>query len=369
MRNKMIRLIEEGCAKAYVPENVFYNSLARFSRSVGVAVVSNESREKGKKLVVADSLAATGIRGLRYYLESDSIDKIVFNDISTYAYNAIRKNILLNRCDSYEIYNFNVNLFLNLNKNVYDMIDIDPFGSPSPYIDSSVGSIKNNGLLAVTATDLSALCGVYPKSGFRKYGAIIKKTSFCHEIALRVLIRNIVEAAGRHFKIAYPVLSYFSEQYARVYLHIYRGKQDYPYDKIGYLVLNDDIKVINSLKFKEFTGNNIIGPLWIGPLHDKEFVRGVLDNHLYLNIFDKNDQKRAEKLFRIFVEEAEMPPYYFDIHKVCKAIKVSPPPLEKVMNELSSLGYRVSRTHFSGYSLKTDSSVNILLEVLKTLGR
>ena len=365
----MNRLIEEGRAKVYVPENVFYNSLAKFSRSVGVAVISNESREKGKKLVAADSLAATGIRGLRYYLESNSIDKIVFNDVSIYAYNTIRKNILLNRCDNYEIYNFNVDLFLNLNKNVYDMIDIDPFGSPSPYIDSSIENIKNNGLLAVTATDLSALCGVYPKSGFRKYSAIIKKTSFCHEIALRVLIRNIVEAAGRHFKIAYPILSYFTEQYARVYLHIHRGKQDYPYDKIGYLFLNEDIKVISSLKFKEFAGNNIIGPLWIGPLHDEKFVRGILVNHLHLNIFDENDQRRAEKLFRIFIEEAEMPPYYFDIHKMCKAIKIPPPPLEKVMDKLSSLGYRVSRTHFSGYSLKTDSPVNMLLEVLKTLGR
>lgn len=365
----MSRLIQEGRVKVYVPEKVFYNPLAKFSRSMGIVVISNESQEKQRGLVVADSLAATGIRGLRYYLESDSVDKIVFNDISTYAYNTIKKNILLNKCDSYELYNFDVNLFLNLNKNVYDLIDLDPFGSPSPYIDSSVESIKNTGLLAVTATDLSALCGVYPKSGFRKYGAIIKKTSFCHEVALRVLIKNIVEAAGKHFKIAYPVLSYFSEQYARVYLRIHRGKQEYPYDKIGYLILDEDIQVVSSLKLEGFIGNNIIGPLWIGPLHDTRFVRRVLDNSLYLDIFDKDDQKRAEKFFNIFVKEATMPPYYFDIHKICKAIKISPPPLEKVMDKLSSIGYRVSRTHFSGYSLKTDSPVNILLEVLKDLVR
>ncbi len=365
----MNQIIQEGSAKIYVSEKVFYNPLAKFSRSIGVIILSNESQEKRRNLVVADSLAATGVRGLRYFLESKSVDKIVFNDVSVYAYNIIKKNLSLNRCDNYEIYNFDASLFLKLNKNLYDMIDIDPFGSPSPYIDSAIESVKNNGLIAVTATDLTALCGVYPKSGFRKYAAVIKKTSFCHEIALRVLIKNVVEAAGRHFKIAYPIISHFSEQYARVYLRVWRGKQGYPYNEIGYLLLDDDIQIVSSMKFGGSLNGTVIGPLWIGPLHDVKFVKKILDNNLHQHVNDVSDQKRAEKLFKIFIEEAYMPPYYFDIHKICKAIKISPPPLEKIIAYLSSLGYKASRTHFSGYSLKTDSPFNILLDALADLKR
>lgn len=367
----MYSLIREGDVKILVPKGVFYNSLAKFSRSIGVAVVNYESIFKSRLLSALDLLAASGIRGLRYYVESNGIDKIVFNDRSISAVKAIERNVSLNKCNNYEVYNLDGNLLLHLNRGLYDVIDIDPFGSPSPYIDSAVAGMKHGGLIVVTATDLSALCGVYPKSGFRKYGVIVRKTSFCHETALRILIRNIVDSAGRHFKIAYPIISYFSEQYARIYMRIFRGKQAYPYDKIGYLIYreNEDIRVLKSMELENFYENDLIGPLWIGPLHNKEYVKGILENQSYMKIADENDSRRSEKLFRIFIEESEMPPYHFNIHKVCKVIKVSPPPLEKIMENLRSLGYRVSRTHFSGYSLKTDSPVKTLFEVLRDLGR
>ena len=61
----MERLVEirEGATRIFVSKKVFYNKLAKFSRSIGVPVVSMESRLKNN-IVVADALAATGIRGI-----------------------------------------------------------------------------------------------------------------------------------------------------------------------------------------------------------------------------------------------------------------------------------------------------------------
>ena len=51
----------------------------------------------------------------------------------------------------------------------FDAVDVDPFGTPSPFVDCALRSIKDGGLLSVSATDSGVLCGVYPKVALRKY--------------------------------------------------------------------------------------------------------------------------------------------------------------------------------------------------------
>jgi tRNA (guanine26-N2/guanine27-N2)-dimethyltransferase len=365
------RKVKEGRVNLVIPDNVFYNPLAKFSRSIGIPIVKHESHIKGRDLILIDLLAASGVRGIRYYIESGALDKAVFNDRSPNAYKTILDNIRINNIERYEVYKYDANLFLSLyNEETPDFIDIDPFGSPSSFIESAIRNLKNKGILAVTATDLTALCGIYPRSAFRKYGSIVRKTPFCHEIALRTLIKLIVEAAGRHLKYAVPILSYFTEQYARVYTRIIRGKKKFPYKQIGFLCIEEDkIEEINIEEIKSINLGSMIGPLWLGPLHNKTFIKGLLDRKYSELIGDKADAKRAEKYFNIFIDEAEMPPYYYDIHKLTKKLKISPPPLEAIIEELTSLGFRVSRTHFVGYGIKTDSPLKTLLEVLIELGR
>ncbi|MCU0373510.1 MAG: ATP-binding protein, partial [Ignavibacteria bacterium] len=41
----------------------------------------------------------------------------------------------------------------------FDYIDIDPFGSPCPFLDAAIKRLSRGGILAVTATDTSALAG------------------------------------------------------------------------------------------------------------------------------------------------------------------------------------------------------------------
>jgi tRNA (guanine26-N2/guanine27-N2)-dimethyltransferase len=361
----------EGRAKIVVDKGVFYNKMAKFSRSVGIAVLGGESRRRGDDLLVVDALAATGVRGIRYYLESEGVEKVIFNDRSVSAYNNIFKNLRLNHIDDYELYRFDANVLLNIfGEGVFDFVDIDPFGTPSPFIDSSVYSVKNDGILAITATDLTALCGIYPRSAFRKYMSVVYKTSFCHEVGLRILIYNILVSAGRHSKIAYPLISYFSEQYARVYMRIVRGKLAYPYKDIGYLVLDGDIEVVPLFNLKDGIdiGGRVIGPLWIGSLHDVSFLKYMVDAKSYEYICDDVDKRRLERLLGIFLDEADMPPYNYSIHHLSRMVGISPPPIKYVFEKLRDMGYRVARTHFSGFSIKTDASLSVLLDVLRGLG-
>lgn len=41
----------------------------------------------------------------------------------------------------------------------FDVIDLDPYGSPAIFLDGAVQAIRDGGLLLVTCTDMAVLCG------------------------------------------------------------------------------------------------------------------------------------------------------------------------------------------------------------------
>ncbi len=42
----------------------------------------------------------------------------------------------------------------------FDVVDLDPYGSPATFLDGAVQSICDGGLLLVTCTDMAVLCGM-----------------------------------------------------------------------------------------------------------------------------------------------------------------------------------------------------------------
>jgi len=359
--------IREGKAEIAVFDGVFYNPLAKFTRSFGIIVLSAFSKYTGRGLTVSDAFSGTGIRGIRYYLESINIEKIIFNDRSSRAYENIKYNVLLNRIDSYEIYKLDANIFLNLVGREYaDVIDIDPYGSPSKYIDSAMYAIKNRGIIAITATDLTALCGLFPRSAFRKYNSRIIKNDFCHEVALRVLIKELVISGGRHGKIVHPLVSMFSEQYARIYVYVYRGKIGYPYKNIGYITLGEDGYIVTT-SLSKIKSEKYIGPLWIGSMHDPVFLNKMEDILEFYISYDK-DFKKIYKIIKDMKNECFLPPFYYKISRLSSILKISPPSIKEVLHELKSRGFKAGVSHINRDYLKTDAPYSLVLDVLRTLG-
>ena len=70
----------------------------------------------------------------------------------------------------------------------FDVIDIDPYGAPSIFLDAAVQAVKEGGLLCVTATDMPVLCGQYPETCFAKYGATSITGPNCHEMVGNVSV-------------------------------------------------------------------------------------------------------------------------------------------------------------------------------------
>ena len=69
----------------------------------------------------------------------------------------------------------------------FDVVDIDPYGSPAVFLDGAVQAVCDGGILLITCTDMGVLCGNHSEACYGKYGGMSLKAKFCHEM-VRVIV-------------------------------------------------------------------------------------------------------------------------------------------------------------------------------------
>lgn len=197
--NVTLNVIKEGLAEIEFPKGeVFYNPVQQFNRDLSVAVLSAfakdylalKKKQHLKGFSIFEGLSATGLRSIRYALEIPEILQVTANDLDPSAVELIRKNVEKNIPKS-ESSNPKVDITqgdansvlhrLSEKDFIFDAIDLDPYGSAAPFIDSAVQKISNGGILCVTCTDLAVLCASHAETCFAKYGGVPLKGDVCHE--------------------------------------------------------------------------------------------------------------------------------------------------------------------------------------------
>ena len=353
-----MRIITEGSARLKIPEaekiskemGVFYNPVMSLNRDISVLLLNSINKNN---LQIADLLAATGVRSIRFLkeLRKNKIKKIYINDYDNDAIKSIKQNLILNKIQyknnrKIELRNEDANLFL-LNSTGFDYIDIDPFGSPNFLLDVACKRIARDGILAVTATDTSALCGTFPKACIRKYWAMPKKDAIMHETGLRILIRKIQLVGAQYDKALIPVFSYSKEHYMRIFLRNDKGKN----------------RVDEILKLHDFF--NDAGPIWLGNIWDKKLAGKMYQNAIKNKIFNKNIE--LIKFLQTIKEESRIHAIgFYDLHDICEINKLkNMQKKEKIMEKVKKSGYRVSNTHFKGEGIRSNIPINKLIKILR----
>jgi tRNA (guanine26-N2/guanine27-N2)-dimethyltransferase len=360
--------IREGKVDILVPKTqkivskdmpVFYNPEGELSRDISVSAFQVFQNSFDGKMNICDALSGTGLKGLRYAKEVKGIGKATLNDRNPSAVKMIKKNIKENKL-SRKCIASSEDASLLMRKNVFAGIDLDPFGSPSTFMDSAARSIYHHGFIAVTATDQSALAGTYPESCFRKYGIKTAKTVFYNELGVRILTSFIIQSMARYDRAFVPVLSFADQHYYRVFGRIeHAGKISELLKQFKYVsyCACGNWEAVSKEKCSCGREFKIIGPVYLGPISEKSFCKEVLDD---LCKRDFRMKKEELKLLRLLVEEAEMPAFYYDLHKIAKLLKAQPPKMENVIESIKSNGFKVSRTHFSPTAIKTDANYRII---------
>ncbi|CAE7311599.1 Trmt1 [Symbiodinium natans] len=67
--------------------------------------------------------------------------------------------------------------FGGLGQEAYDVIDLDPYGTVAPFIDSAIQAVADGGLLCITSTDMPVLGGNHPETCFARitYWFLVRK--------------------------------------------------------------------------------------------------------------------------------------------------------------------------------------------------
>ena len=358
--------IQEGPTKLIVPEDhsaggpgkingsVFFNEQMAFNRDISVMFL----RAFDKEMTVADAMTATGSRAVRIANEAPKTF-VTANDISAYAIPYIEKNIELNGLTNCVPSNRNLQSLLN--ENVFDYIDIDPFGSPMPFIHSAIQGAKRHGYLAITATDAAPLAGAHAAKCIRRYQVQPLRGVMCHEAGLRILIGTMAREMAKFDKGLRPMLSFSADHYFRTYLQVLdgAGHADDALDSLVYIAF-DPVTLERSYS-KEKDEKHKYGPFWGGRLFDKDHLDRMSTDNVCV-------KRKCDKMMSLWKEEIDDIPLMYDMSEIASHLKVTTPRYDAFIERMNEYG-RTSRTHISPTGFKTELSLKEIFDVFTEVSK
>jgi tRNA (guanine26-N2/guanine27-N2)-dimethyltransferase len=362
----MAKAIEEGSARISLVKGVFFNpemELCRsiFSLSVGAI---------GEKLDVVDAMCASGARGIRYKMENKNVGKLALIDANKAAVACARKNAAKNKVKC-RLVQGDANGFLR--ENALDFVELDPFGSPQPFLHDTARCLAANrgGYLSATATDVAVLCGAHHAACLKNYSAAPLNNEFCHENACRILIASVARTFAPFNLAATPAFTLSHRHYVKVLFRVEEGaeKAVEAMKKIGFASYCPscqwrDGKRLPLLKDCPHCGAQLQhgGPLYIGDLWDS----ALLEKMLALNTERKYSKaKEIEKLLSTMQGESRIGSMgYYDLHVVAKKQESKILSMDDAIAKIREAGFSASRTHFCPTAVRTDAPHGKALELL-----
>ncbi|KAH7400830.1 S-adenosyl-L-methionine-dependent methyltransferase [Phaeosphaeria sp. MPI-PUGE-AT-0046c] len=372
---------------------------------------------------ILDALSATGLRALRYAKEIPFATAITSNDMSPTAVESIKLNVKHNQLEdkiTAKTGNAIAYMYSYCDKKSYDVIDLDPYGTAAPFLDSAIQAINSDGLLCVTCTDSAIFASHgYLEKTYSQYGGLPLKGEPCHEGGLRLLLHAIASSAARYGMAIEPLLSLSIDYYIRVFVRIRKSPNDvkmlagktmivYHCDSgcgswsTQFLARNKVTSNKNGDKTYKHSfaagpsadehchhcgfKTHLSGPMYGGPLHNVGFVERLLAQLNEVNRETYPTMDRMEGMLRTAMEEItfgakpvktnvtkdtkildplipkadpaqiDHHPFFFIPSSVARVLHCSAPPLAPLRGALRHAGFRVSMSHCKPGSIKTDAS-------------
>ncbi|ELQ74888.1 tRNA methyltransferase [Trachipleistophora hominis] len=399
------KFIKENSSIIKVTHKAFYNPAQEINRDISVMAINaflDISNFKEDNFCIFECMSATGLRGIRYAKEITEKCAIFMNDIDSDAVREIKENLKINeiRYDMLDDYrnksvieklnevinkytsnctqaketNTNGVILLNSDCNsvmasnclFFHVIDVDPFGHFTKNLPFVFKSIKNHGLVCLTATDTAVLCTNRNKC-IRKYDVLIRKVPYYGEMALRAALSTTARIAGMYDCGITPLLSLSVDFYVRLFVRVERRTSSvkaslnecayYFICGCGYTIEHGSKNTEISL-FCPVCHNKLLlcGPLWKGKLNDSVFL-SKLDN--------RTESKRVSEILRLIKQENTCFGFYH-VPTVCSLLKTECIPIVKLVSELLNRGKKVSFTHCRANSIKTDCQYKEITEIIRS---
>lgn len=400
----------------------FEAQMQSYEASLNPSEVLAQQDSSKNGLTILEALAASGLRSVRYWKEIAGVKHVTINDLELAAVDRAKDNLHRNGLDSVLLesnetrdYGICVNhgdatheIYISRRPQqtrdptptqrkmqpMWDVIDLDPYGSAAPFLDGSVQAVESGGLLCITCTDMAALGGSHPETAYGRYAALpIQSARYLQEAALRILLYTVAVSAARYGRTIRPILSVGMDFYIRVFVevnndkrgvndlslnlgHVYQSTQCSTFITLPHGVLGGKKgNVYQSVRLEPSscpeTGAKfkVGGPMWLGPLHDQTVVQTALERLKHESGSSPSmeliaTRKRLLGLLTSVSEEIDTPLYY-KVPDLARTLNCSCPPLQQVKAAIFNAGYKVSGFHKEPEALKTDAPSQVVWDVIR----
>jgi tRNA (guanine26-N2/guanine27-N2)-dimethyltransferase len=354
-------------AKVLSKMPAFFNPAAKLNRDLSILAYRVFAPSSGKK-TFADSFTGIGARALRVAVEVPEIELVYGNDINSIAIEAAKEAAKLNSVTDRCYFSIDeVCKFLlkgDKGGDRFSIVDLDPFGTPAKHVDCMLRAVLDGGLVSITATDTAVLCGVYPEVCLRRYYGRPLNNSYGNETAIRLLLSLLALTSSRLELAIKPVFAHATLHYLRIYakVSVSSSQANDVYNSIGYIM--HCFQCGHRFNAKEYGKGKcelcnsclaIGGQLWTGPLHDKEFVKKMLE---------QGPDRQCKKVLEAAAEEASEIPYYFRADEISARLKTNTHSVQRIIEKLRAAGFVGSKASLNTSAFKTDASINSILDVL-----
>jgi len=376
------RAFSEGRARLDLPAEeedgpkVFYNSKMSLNRDLAILFASSHFPAY-RQLRICDPMTGSGVRAVRYVLETPNVLSVLAADTEPRTVETAQATARLNGAESKTTVvesDANVLLANHVNER-FDLVDLDPFGSPAPFFENALRATLDGGVLAATATDMGPLTGARASACARKYGIRPVRSEFEKEMAVRILAACICMTAGRLKLGIEIVFSHASDHYARICARVSKGTglANLSARSLGFVeycptclrrAARDKLESIET-SCEDCTGNTRIGgPIWLGPIWDEPTVKHMIER---TPLLQSSRLSEVQEILACISEEQNAPALHYTTDAFSRRLTLRPPAMSRVLNALHEAGFSATRTHFNPTGFRTDASCMEITSILRAL--
>jgi len=351
--------------------SAFYNPQSKYVRDLGVLAAAVYRQDYGS-LKVLDTLAGCGVRSLRYCLESEA-DYVWVNE-GNHQHNSIMQQNLslaiapsrfkLTHQDAHRVF-----FQCYQERDYYDLVDVDCFGSAVPYLNTMLWATKIGGLMYLTCTDGRTLTGHPPEKTVLAYNAIARSHPAIQEQALRLIIGATQQQAATKGLGIEPVFSLFTGQTYRVMVRLVAKPQlnANNYGFLSYCRHCGNYQTFTWRKLNKVSCTcdrpaiTVSGAMWLGQLHDRYLLKR------YTILAQQWRWQKIVELLNLMQGEIEFPPYFYTLREIGNRGKLDLPKKSRLIRALQDNGDRAAATHIEPQAIKTNTNMETIVAIAKNL--
>ncbi len=349
----------------------FYRPQSAIARDLAVLAAAVYRQRQGQ-LRVLDAMTGGGVRPLRYVLEAGA-DWVWANEGNPDLAPILAQNLTALPADTYRFTHQDANrVFFSCyqQRDFYDLVDIDNFGSPAPYVGNGLWATKLGGMLYLTSTDGRATSGHDPERSLKTYGAWARSHPAAHEQGLRLLIGHAAQTAAARGLGIEPVFSLFTGQVHRVMVRLV-SKPTLTETNYGFVAYCHNCGHFQPVGWRQLArvgcpcmAQNapvLSGPMWLGPLHDGATLAAMRA------LAESWGWQRQVKMLTIMAQEIDLPPYYYPLGEIGRRGQMDIPNRDRLIAALHTQGHQAAVPSMDWQGVKTDAAFGDCVSIARTI--